>query len=188
MVCHKAQYWDNFIFSFLFFFWNQNNKGLCKLLYIYWHSRFIFVSPQPLKLPLSKDVGQPLTAAIVPSHLAAVAAAAAAFPLRASHNPSLFLTHSLSTTLLRPAPGPIRTSHAPVLFAPYWPPNCDFGLNLTYHLSAYLIVVQLCGLLPFFVHRHARILYGSDVWNYTAIIKITNQVTMHCHHHMTHWL
>ncbi|MCJ8745484.1 hypothetical protein PDJAM_G00130680 [Pangasius djambal] len=73
----------------------------------------------PVKPPLSKDMGQPLTAAIVPSHLAAIAAAAAAFPLRASHNPSLFQTQSLHTTLLRPAPGPIRTSHAPVLFAPY---------------------------------------------------------------------
>ncbi|KAI5092389.1 zinc finger protein 385D isoform X1, partial [Silurus meridionalis] len=73
-----------------------------------------------VKLPLSKDMGQQLTAAIVPSHLAAVAAAAAAaFPLRASHNPSLFQTQSLPATLLRPAPGPIRTSHAPVLFAPY---------------------------------------------------------------------
>lgn len=77
------------------------------------------VSTQPVKLPLSKDVGQSLTAAIVPSHLAAVAAAAAAFPLRASHNPSLFQTQSLPTALLRPAPGPIRTSHAAVLFAPY---------------------------------------------------------------------
>ncbi|XP_053343467.1 zinc finger protein 385D [Clarias gariepinus] len=73
----------------------------------------------PVKLPLSKDMGQTLTAAIVPSHLAAVAAAAAGFPLRASHNPSLFQTQSLPTTLLRPAPGPIRTSHTPVLFAPY---------------------------------------------------------------------
>ncbi|KAF4076053.1 hypothetical protein AMELA_G00226070 [Ameiurus melas] len=73
----------------------------------------------PVKLPLSKDMGQPLTTSIVPSHLAAIAAAATAFPLRASHNSSLFQTHSLSTTLLRPAPGPIRTSHAPILFAPY---------------------------------------------------------------------
>ncbi|XP_027013416.2 zinc finger protein 385D isoform X1 [Tachysurus fulvidraco] len=73
----------------------------------------------PVKLPLSKDMGQPLTATIVPSHLAAVAAAAAAtFPLRTSHTPSLFQTQSLPT-LLRPAPGPIRTSHASVLFAPY---------------------------------------------------------------------
>ncbi|XP_037389666.1 zinc finger protein 385D isoform X1 [Pygocentrus nattereri] len=76
-----------------------------------------------VKLPLGKDLCQPLTATIVPSHLAAVAAAAAAvgsaFPLRANHNPSVFQTQSLPAALLRPAPGPIRTSHAPVLFAPY---------------------------------------------------------------------
>ncbi|XP_072548553.1 zinc finger protein 385D isoform X2 [Salminus brasiliensis] len=79
--------------------------------------------PQTVKLSLGKDLCQPLTATIVPSHLAAVAAAAAAvgpaFPLRASHNPSVFQTQSLPAALLRPAPGPIRTAHAPVLFAPY---------------------------------------------------------------------
>ncbi|XP_076868523.1 zinc finger protein 385D isoform X2 [Brachyhypopomus gauderio] len=77
---------------------------------------------QTLKIPLSKDLCQALPATIVPSHLAAVAAAAAVgptFSLRASHNPSLFQTQSLPTALLRPAPGPIRTAHAPVLFAPY---------------------------------------------------------------------
>uniref|UniRef100_A0A4W4DZU2 C2H2-type domain-containing protein n=1 Tax=Electrophorus electricus TaxID=8005 RepID=A0A4W4DZU2_ELEEL len=58
----------------------------------------------------------------LPSHLAAVATAAAVgptFPLRASHSPSLFQTQPLPTALLRAAPGPIRTTHAPVLFAPY---------------------------------------------------------------------
>ncbi|XP_066536027.1 zinc finger protein 385D isoform X2 [Hoplias malabaricus] len=76
---------------------------------------------QPVTLPLGKDLRQSLTATIVPSHLAAIAAATAAvgstFPLRASHNSALFQTQSLP--LLRPAPGPIRTAHAPVLFAPY---------------------------------------------------------------------
>lgn len=123
------------------------------------------LSTQPVKLPLSKDMGQTLTAAIVPSHLAAVAAAAAGFPLRASHNPSLFQTQSLPTTLLRPAPGPIRTSHAPVLFAPYWPPNCDFGLNLTHHLSVNLIVVRSSVDYCLFLSIITQIIrYGSDVW------------------------
>ncbi|KAK1806370.1 hypothetical protein P4O66_004888, partial [Electrophorus voltai] len=75
-----------------------------------------------LKVPLSKDLCQPLQATLVPSHLAAVATAAAVgptFPLRASHSPSLFQTQPLPTALLRAAPGPIRTTHAPVLFAPY---------------------------------------------------------------------
>uniref|UniRef100_A0A4W4DZD9 C2H2-type domain-containing protein n=1 Tax=Electrophorus electricus TaxID=8005 RepID=A0A4W4DZD9_ELEEL len=73
-------------------------------------------------IPLSKDLCQPLQATLVPSHLAAVATAAAVgptFPLRASHSPSLFQTQPLPTALLRAAPGPIRTTHAPVLFAPY---------------------------------------------------------------------
>ncbi|XP_026868065.2 zinc finger protein 385D isoform X2 [Electrophorus electricus] len=77
---------------------------------------------QTLKVPLSKDLCQPLQATLVPSHLAAVATAAAVgptFPLRASHSPSLFQTQPLPTALLRAAPGPIRTTHAPVLFAPY---------------------------------------------------------------------
>uniref|UniRef100_A0A3B1INL4 Zinc finger protein 385D n=1 Tax=Astyanax mexicanus TaxID=7994 RepID=A0A3B1INL4_ASTMX len=76
-----------------------------------------------VKLPLGKELCQPLTATIVPSHLAAVAAAAAAvspaFPLRAGQSASIFQTQSLPAALLRPAPGPIRTAHAPVLFAPY---------------------------------------------------------------------
>uniref|UniRef100_A0A4W4DZT3 C2H2-type domain-containing protein n=1 Tax=Electrophorus electricus TaxID=8005 RepID=A0A4W4DZT3_ELEEL len=79
-------------------------------------------SPYQLKVPLSKDLCQPLQATLVPSHLAAVATAAAVgptFPLRASHSPSLFQTQPLPTALLRAAPGPIRTTHAPVLFAPY---------------------------------------------------------------------
>ncbi|XP_043116121.1 zinc finger protein 385D isoform X2 [Puntigrus tetrazona] len=76
-----------------------------------------------VKMSAGKDLCPPLTTRILPSHLAAVAAAAAAvgsaFPLRACHNPALFQTQSLPTTLLRPAPGPIRTAHTPVLFAPY---------------------------------------------------------------------
>ncbi|XP_042597678.1 zinc finger protein 385D isoform X4 [Cyprinus carpio] len=76
-----------------------------------------------VKMPNGKDLCPPLTTRIMPSHLAAVAAAAAAigsaFPLRACHNPALFQTQSLPAALLRPAPGPIRTAHTPVLFAPY---------------------------------------------------------------------
>ncbi|KAL2084436.1 hypothetical protein ACEWY4_019954 [Coilia grayii] len=82
---------------------------------------------QPGKLLLSKDLCQTLqTSRMVPSHLAAVAAAAAAinsaFPaLRSTPTPtpSLFQTQSLPAALLRPAPGPVRTAHTPVLFAPY---------------------------------------------------------------------
>lgn len=81
-----------------------------------------FISPQG-KLSLGKELCQALPARMVPSHLAAVAAAAAAinsaFPLRSSANPSLFQTQSLPAALLRPAPGPVRTAHTPVLFAPY---------------------------------------------------------------------
>uniref|UniRef100_A0A673GKS4 Zinc finger protein 385D-like n=2 Tax=Sinocyclocheilus rhinocerous TaxID=307959 RepID=A0A673GKS4_9TELE len=78
---------------------------------------------QTVKMPVGKDLCPLLTTRIMPSHLAAVAAAAAAvssaFPLRACHNPALFQTQSLPAVLLRPAPGPIRTAHTPVLFAPY---------------------------------------------------------------------
>lgn len=84
---------------------------------------------QPVKLALGKDRCQPLTAQIIPTHLAAVAAAAAAmsntFSLRSNPpatptpSPALFQTQSLPAALLRPAPGPIRTSHPQVLFAPY---------------------------------------------------------------------
>ncbi|XP_023122311.2 zinc finger protein 385D isoform X2 [Amphiprion ocellaris] len=85
---------------------------------------------QPIKLLLGKERQcQPLSAQIIPAHLAAVAAAAAAisnsFPHRTNHatnhtpTPTLFQTQSLPTALLRPAPGPIRTSHPQVLFAPY---------------------------------------------------------------------
>ncbi|KAM3872996.1 zinc finger protein 385D [Diretmus argenteus] len=84
-----------------------------------------------VKLALGKERCQPLTAQIIPAHLAAVAAAAAAmgnaFPLRSTHHitnngptPTLFQTQTLTAALLRPAPGPVRTSHHPqVLFAPY---------------------------------------------------------------------
>lgn len=94
---------------------------------------------QQVKMPVGKDLCPPLTTRIMPSHLAAVAAAAAAvgsaFPLRACHNPALFQTQSLPAALLRPAPGPIRTAHTPVLFAPYWPLNYDFRRigSLTLH-------------------------------------------------------
>lgn len=82
---------------------------------------------QPVKLTVGKDVCQPMTAAqILPSHLAAVAAAmGSAFSLRSTHatchtpTPTLFQTQTLSAALLRPAPGPVRTSHPQVLFAPY---------------------------------------------------------------------
>ncbi|XP_051575321.1 zinc finger protein 385D-like isoform X2 [Myxocyprinus asiaticus] len=78
---------------------------------------------QTVKMPTVKDLCPPLTTRIMPSHLAAVAAAAAAigsaFPLRACHNPALFQTQSLPAALLRPTPGPIRTARTPVLFAPY---------------------------------------------------------------------
>ncbi|XP_028837557.1 zinc finger protein 385D isoform X2 [Denticeps clupeoides] len=79
---------------------------------------------QPVKVPLSKELCQALPTRIIPSHLAAMAAAAAAavnstFPIRASHSPSPFQTQSLSAALLRAAPGPIRTAHTSVLFAPY---------------------------------------------------------------------
>lgn len=76
-----------------------------------------------VKMAIGKDLCPSLTGRILPSHLAAVAAAAAAvssaFPLRACHNPALFQTQTLPATLLRPSPGPIRTAHTPVLFAPY---------------------------------------------------------------------
>lgn len=83
---------------------------------------------QPIKLSLGKDL-QPLPTQIIPAHLAAVAAAAAAINNSFTHRttpatnhtptPALFPTQSLPTTLLRPAPGPVRTSHPQVLFAPY---------------------------------------------------------------------
>ncbi|XP_069393634.1 zinc finger protein 385D isoform X2 [Paralichthys olivaceus] len=86
---------------------------------------------QPIKLTLGKERQcQPLTAQIIPAHLAAVAAAAAAaignaFTHRTNHasnhapTPALFQSQSLSAALLRPAPGPVRTSHPQILFAPY---------------------------------------------------------------------
>ncbi|KAF7662272.1 hypothetical protein LDENG_00239200 [Lucifuga dentata] len=84
---------------------------------------------QPLKLVLGKERQcQPLTTQMMPTHLAAVAAAAAisnAFPHRTNHatnhtpSPTLFQTQTLPAALLRPAPGPVRTSHPQVLFAPY---------------------------------------------------------------------
>ncbi|XP_063055484.1 zinc finger protein 385B isoform X2 [Engraulis encrasicolus] len=82
---------------------------------------------QPGKLSLDKELCQALqTRMMAPSHLAAVAAAAAAINStlhptlhRSTPAPSLFQTQSLPAALLRPAPGPVRTTHTPVLFAPY---------------------------------------------------------------------
>ena len=90
-----------------------------------------FVSFYQIKLTLGKERQcQPLNAQIIPAHLVAVAAAAAAaignsFTHRTNpatnHAPAhgLFQTQSLPAALLRPAPGPVRTSHPQVLFAPY---------------------------------------------------------------------
>ncbi|XP_069031459.1 zinc finger protein 385D [Embiotoca jacksoni] len=78
---------------------------------------------QPVKLILGKERPcRPLTAQILPAHLAAVAAAISnSFTNRANHaaSPALFQTQTLPAALLRPAPGPVRTSHPQVLFAPY---------------------------------------------------------------------
>uniref|UniRef100_A0A3Q0QXU4 Zinc finger protein 385D n=1 Tax=Amphilophus citrinellus TaxID=61819 RepID=A0A3Q0QXU4_AMPCI len=85
---------------------------------------------QPIKLILGKERQcQPLTTQIIPAHLAAVAAAAAAIGNSFTHRtnnatnhtptPALFQTQTLPAALLRPAPGPVRTSHPQVLFAPY---------------------------------------------------------------------
>lgn len=85
-----------------------------------------------IKLSLGKEHQCPLSARIIPAHLVAMAAAAAAAAIGGSvthrTNPAtshaasptgLFQTQSLSAALLRPAPGPVRTSHPQVLFAPY---------------------------------------------------------------------
>ncbi|XP_062321343.1 zinc finger protein 385D isoform X1 [Osmerus eperlanus] len=85
------------------------------------------LTKQPVKLTVGKEVCQPMTTAqILPSHLAAMAAAmGSAFSLRTTHTPNhaptptLFQTQTLSAALLRPAPGPVRTSHPQILFAPY---------------------------------------------------------------------
>ncbi|XP_038151322.1 zinc finger protein 385D [Cyprinodon tularosa] len=81
---------------------------------------------QPIKLILGKEC-RPLSAQILPAHLAAVAAAAIGSSLthRTNHGtsptprPALFQTQTLPAALFRPAPGPVRTSHPQVLFAPY---------------------------------------------------------------------
>lgn len=80
-----------------------------------------------IKLILGKERQQPLTAQILPAHLAMVAAATISnsFAHRTNNGPSpaltpgLFQTQNLPAPLLRPAPGPVRTSHPQVLFAPY---------------------------------------------------------------------
>ncbi|XP_062255314.1 zinc finger protein 385D [Platichthys flesus] len=82
---------------------------------------------QPITLTLGKERQcQPLSAQMLPAHLAAVAAAISnAFTHRTNHAsnlappPSLFQTQPLPAALLRPAPGPVRTSHPQILFAPY---------------------------------------------------------------------
>uniref|UniRef100_A0A8C4Z4Q0 Zinc finger protein 385D n=1 Tax=Gadus morhua TaxID=8049 RepID=A0A8C4Z4Q0_GADMO len=74
---------------------------------------------QRVTLSVGKDLGPPLPAQIMPAHLAAVAAAAAAAMGNPFSLPALFQTQSLPAALLRPAPGPVRTSHPQMLFAPY---------------------------------------------------------------------
>ncbi|KAL4629684.1 zinc finger protein 385D-like isoform X1 [Arapaima gigas] len=80
---------------------------------------------QSVRLALRKELelGKPLAARLLPSHLAVAAAAAAtaipAFSLRSTPAATLFQAQPLAPPLLRPAPRPIRASHAPVLFAPY---------------------------------------------------------------------
>uniref|UniRef100_A0A3B3SD41 Zinc finger protein 385D n=1 Tax=Paramormyrops kingsleyae TaxID=1676925 RepID=A0A3B3SD41_9TELE len=77
---------------------------------------------KPQRGPAGLELGKPLTARLLPSHLAAAAAAAAtlpAFSLRSAPAAALFQAQPLPQPLLRPAPGPIRTAHGPVLFAPY---------------------------------------------------------------------
>uniref|UniRef100_A0A8C6SRB7 Zinc finger protein 385D n=1 Tax=Neogobius melanostomus TaxID=47308 RepID=A0A8C6SRB7_9GOBI len=80
---------------------------------------------QTVKLSLGKELQSISSPAILPAHLAAVAAAVAmsnTFPHRSAptSSPALFQTQPHPASLLRPAPGPVRTSHAPqVLFAPY---------------------------------------------------------------------
>uniref|UniRef100_A0A3Q1ALN9 C2H2-type domain-containing protein n=1 Tax=Amphiprion ocellaris TaxID=80972 RepID=A0A3Q1ALN9_AMPOC len=105
----------------------QNKTFYCETCDVHVNSE---TQLKQIKLLLGKERQcQPLSAQIIPAHLAAVAAAAAAisnsFPHRTNHatnhtpTPTLFQTQSLPTALLRPAPGPIRTSHPQVLFAPY---------------------------------------------------------------------
>ncbi|CAK6959020.1 zinc finger protein 385D isoform X2 [Scomber scombrus] len=85
---------------------------------------------QPIKLTLGKERQCQSLTSLIPAHLAAVAAAAAAalgntFTHRTNPitnhtpTPALFQTQTLPAALLRPAPGPVRTSHPQVLFAPY---------------------------------------------------------------------
>uniref|UniRef100_A0A3P9N2D1 Zinc finger protein 385D n=1 Tax=Poecilia reticulata TaxID=8081 RepID=A0A3P9N2D1_POERE len=85
-----------------------------------------YSKPQKGQTKQSEPQCRPLTAQILPAHLAAVAAAiGGSFTHRTNHgasptpNPALFQTQALPAALLRPAPGPVRTSHPQVLFAPY---------------------------------------------------------------------
>ncbi|KAM4580965.1 zinc finger protein 385D isoform 2-T2 [Odontesthes bonariensis] len=78
---------------------------------------------QPVKLTLGKERRcQPLTAQIIPAHLAAVLNSFASRTNNATNHtltPGLFQAQTLPAALLRPAPGPVRTAHPQVLFAPY---------------------------------------------------------------------
>uniref|UniRef100_A0A3Q2P5J5 Zinc finger protein 385D n=1 Tax=Fundulus heteroclitus TaxID=8078 RepID=A0A3Q2P5J5_FUNHE len=103
----------------------QNKTFYCETCDVHVNSE---TQLKQIKLILGKEHQcRPLTAQILPAHLAAVAAAAIgnSFTHRTNHGasptprPALFQTQTLPAALLRPAPGPIRTSHPQVLFAPY---------------------------------------------------------------------
>ncbi|PWA20576.1 hypothetical protein CCH79_00011468 [Gambusia affinis] len=102
----------------------QNKTFYCETCDVHVNSE---TQLKQIKLILGKEPQcRPLTAQILPAHLAAVAAAiGGSFTHRTNHgasptpNPALFQTQALPAALLRPAPGPVRTSHPQVLFAPY---------------------------------------------------------------------
>uniref|UniRef100_A0AAX7V115 C2H2-type domain-containing protein n=1 Tax=Astatotilapia calliptera TaxID=8154 RepID=A0AAX7V115_ASTCA len=105
----------------------QNKTFYCETCDVHVNSE---TQLKQIKLILGKERQcHPLTTQIIPAHLAAVAAAAAAIGNSFTHRtnsatnhtptPALFQTQTLPAALLRPAPGPVRTSHPQVLFAPY---------------------------------------------------------------------